>query len=115
MMRIFVLTMMLTFNFSADVAQVQVSHIRWFKIAGKVLDKNGHPVHQGRVCLKDAHAHILRIKSIGHNGQFDLMWLDARLDYEIYAEQGNSISKSVLVPAYPETEKVVIELRLEPN
>jgi hypothetical protein len=107
-----VVLMIAALSSPVSAAQAQKDHVRWFKVAGKVLDKNGRPIQWGRVCLKDTHAHNLRIKPIGRDGHFDLTGLDARLDYEIYAEQGDTASEKVQVSGSPKAAKVVVELKL---
>jgi hypothetical protein len=98
-------------------AQVEKSHGGWFKLAGRVSDKNGRAVQWGRVCLEETHGHILKMKSLGHDGRFVLLWLNSRLHYEIYAEQGDLVSETVLIddPAEGGTEIVSVNLTLKNN
>lgn len=97
---------------SAGLARPPDGHILWFKIAGNVLDGNGRPIHWGRVYVKDTHAHFLRIKPVDRYGHFSLAGLDARLDYEIYAEQDDLVSKKVIISGSQKSPEVKIELRL---
>lgn len=113
-MRNAVLTAMLVVALSASVslARRQKRHILWFKVVGRVLDGNGHPIHWGRVYLKDTHAHFLRIKPVDRDGHFTLPGLDARLDYEVYAEQDDLVSEKVQISGSQKTPEVMVELKL---
>ena len=97
---------------SICLARPQNGHISWFKVVGRVLDGNGRPIHWGRVYVKDTHAHFLRIKAVDRDGHFSLVGLDARLDYEVYAEQDDLVSEKVLISGSRKTPEVMIELKL---
>jgi hypothetical protein len=97
---------------SVSLARPQNGHISWFKVVGKVLDGSGRPIHWGRVYVKDTHAHFLRIKAVDRDGHFSLVGLDARLDYEVYAEQDDLVSKKVIISGSQKTPEVTIELKL---
>jgi hypothetical protein len=43
------------------------------------------------------------------------MWLDARLDYEVYAEQDDLVSERVLISGSQKPPEVIIELKLSRN
>jgi hypothetical protein len=49
---------------------------------------------------------------VGRDGHFSLVGLDARLDYEVYAEQDDVVSKKVLISGSQKTREVMIELKL---
>ena len=115
MKRILFLAVIIIFISAVGIAQVQKNHARWFKLAGKVIDKSGSPVQWGRVCLKETHGHILKMKPIGNDGHFNLSWLDARFNYEIYAEQGNVVSENVFIDGSSQAETVLIDLKLKIN
>jgi hypothetical protein len=100
------------FSVSVGLARPPDGHILWFKIAGRVLDGKGRPIHWGRVYLKDTHAHFLRIKPVDRYGHFSLAGLDARLDYEIYAEQDDLVSEKVRISGPQKTPEVTIELKM---
>jgi hypothetical protein len=97
---------------SVSLARPQKGHISWFKLVGRVLDGNGRPIHWGRVYVKDTHAHFLRIKPVDRNGQFSLLGLDARLDYEVYAEQDDLVSEKVQISGSQKAPEVIIALKL---
>ena len=97
---------------SVGLARPPDGHILWFKIVGRVFDRNGRPIHWGRVYVKDTHAHFLRIKPVDRYGHFSLAGLDARLDYEIYAEKDDLVSKKILISGSQKSPEVKIELRL---
>jgi hypothetical protein len=97
---------------SVSLARPQKGHISWFKLVGRVLDGNGRPVHWGRVYVKDTHAHFLRIKPVDRDGHFNLAGLDARLDYEVYAEQDDLVSEKVLISGSQKAPEVIIALKL---
>jgi hypothetical protein len=97
---------------SASLARPQKDHGSWFKIVGRVLDEGGRPISWGRVYVKDTHAHLLRIKPVGPDGQFSSALLDARFDYEVYAEQDDLLSEKVLISGPKKTPEVVITLKL---
>ena len=99
-------------NASVSLARPQKGHISWFKVVGRVLDENGRPIHWGRVYVKDTHAHFLRIKPVDRDGHFNLVGLDARLDYEVYAEQDDLVSEKVLISGSQKTPELTIELKL---
>jgi hypothetical protein len=100
---------------SVSLARPQKGHVSWFKVVGRVLDGNGRPIHWGRVYVIDTHAHFLRIKAVDRDGHFSLMWLDARLDYEVYAEQDDLVSERVLISGSQKPPEVIIELKLSRN
>jgi hypothetical protein len=104
--------MLVALNASVNLARPQQGPISWFKVVGRVLDRNERPIHWGRVYVKDTHAHFLRIKPVGRDGHFSLVGLDARLDYEVYAEQDDVVSKKVLISGSQKTREVMIELKL---
>ena len=110
-----IIVVMMALNAPVARAQTQKGHVRWFKVAGKVLDMNGRPIQWGRVYLKDIGGHFIRIKPISRDGHFDPIWLDAQLDYEIYAEQGDAVSEKVLVSGSQKAPEVVITLKLGRN
>ena len=97
---------------SVSLARPQKGHVSWFKVVGRVLDGNGRPIHWGRVYVKDTHAHFLRIKPVDRDGHFNLVGLDARLDYEVYAEQDDLVSEKVLISGSQKTPEVMIALKL---
>ena len=97
---------------SVSLARPQKGHISWFKVVGRVLDGNGRPIHWGRVYLNDTHSHLLRIKAVDRDGHFSLLGLDAQLDYEVYAEQDDLVSKKVLISGSQKTPEMMIELKL---
>ena len=72
---------------------------------------DGRPIHWGRVYVKDTHAHFLRIKPVDRDGHFSIVGLDARLNYEVYAEQEDLVSEKVLISGSQKTSEVSIELR----
>jgi hypothetical protein len=97
---------------SVSLARPQKGHISWFKLVGRVLDGNGRPIHWGRIYVKDTHAHFLRIKPVDRDGHFSLLGLDARLDYEVYAEQDDLVSEKVQISGSQKTPEVMVELKL---
>jgi hypothetical protein len=107
--------MMILLNTNVRAGQSEKENTRWFSIVGKVLDTNGHPIRWGRVWLKDKHAHLLKVKPINPHGGFAIRWLDSRLDYEIYAEQGSEVSDTVTVSGNRSSEDLVMELKLRRN
>jgi hypothetical protein len=109
---ILVIALLVALSASVNLARPQNGHISWFKVVGRVLDGNGRPIHWGRVYLKDTHAHLLRIKAVDRDGHFSLLGLDARLDYEVYAEQDDLVSKKVLISGSQKTPEMMIELKL---
>jgi hypothetical protein len=110
-----ILVMIVALHAPISLGQAQKQHVRWFKLVGKVLDKNGRPIQWGQVCLKETHAHFLRIKPIDRDGRFALMWLDSRLDYELYADQGDTFSTKVFVSDPQEASEIVVNLKLSGN
>lgn len=80
---------------------------------GQVIDESGRPIQWGRVYIQDSRAHILKIKPVARDGRFNITWLDARLDYEIYAEQDNLVSEKVLISGSQAAAEVVITLKLK--
>jgi hypothetical protein len=107
-----VIAMLVALSGSVSLARPQKGHISWFKVVGRVLDGNRRPIHWGRVYVKDTHAHFLRIKAVDRDGHFNVVGLDARLDYEVYAEQDNLVSEKVLISGSQETPEVIVELKL---
>jgi hypothetical protein len=107
-----VIAMLAALVVSVSLARPQKGHVSWFKVVGRVLDGSGRPIHWGRVYLKDTHAHFLRIKPVDRDGHFSLVDLDARLDYEVYAEQDDLMSEKVLISGSKKTPEVMIELKL---
>jgi hypothetical protein len=107
-----VMAMVMALSASVSLARPQKARISWFKVVGRVLDGNGRPIHWGRVYVKDTRAHFLRIKPVDRDGHFSLVGLDARLDYEIYAEQDDLVSEKVLISGSQKTPEVIIELKL---
>ena len=107
-----VIAMLAALVVSVSLARPQKGHVSWFKVVGRVLDGSGRPIHWGRVYLKDTHAHFLRIKPVDRYGHFGPVDLDARLDYEVYAEQGDLMSEKVIISGSQKTPEVTIELKL---
>jgi hypothetical protein len=103
---------LLALSVTTSLAQPQTGHISWFRLAGRVLDRNGRPTHWGRIYVKDTHAHFLRIKPVDRDGHFSLPSLDARLDYEVYAEQDGMVSEKVQISGSQKTPEVSVELKL---
>jgi hypothetical protein len=110
--RTLVIAMLVALSASASFARPQKGHVSWFKAVGKVLDGNGRPIHWGRVYVRDTHSHFLRIKALDRDGHFSLVGLDARLDYEVYAEQDDLVSERVLISGSQRAAEVVIALKL---
>lgn len=106
------IAMLVALSASASIARTQKGHVSWFKVVGRVIDGNGHPIHWGRVYVRDTQSHFLRIKTLDRDGHFSLVWLDARLDYEVYAEQDDLVSEKVHIPGSQKTPEVIIELKL---
>jgi hypothetical protein len=104
--------LVVTLGVSISLAQPPKDHVLWFKVVGRVLDRNGLPIHWGRVYLKDTHSHLLRIRAVDNGGHFSLLGLDAQLDYEVYGEQDDLVSKKVLISGSKKTPEVTIELKL---
>jgi hypothetical protein len=104
--------MLVILSISVGLAHPQKDHKSWFKVLGRVIDGSGHPIKCGRVYIKDSHAHILKIRSVGRDGRFNIAWLDARLDYEISAEQDDLVSEKVLLSGSQSAAEVVITLKL---
>jgi hypothetical protein len=113
--RTLVIAMLVALSPSASFARPQKGHVSWFKVVGRVLDGNGRPVHWGRVYTRDTHAHFLRIKAVDRDGHFSFAGLDARLDYEVYAEQDHQVSEKVLISGSQKAPEVAITLRLSRN
>jgi hypothetical protein len=111
--RTLVVVILLTLCPSASLARPHKGQISWFKVVGRVLDGNGRPIHWGRVYVRDTNAHFLRIKPVDHGGHFNVVGLDARLDYVVYAEQDDLTSGKILVSGPKKTPKVIITLRLQ--
>ena len=107
-----VMAMLVALSASVSLARPQKVHISWFKVVGRVLDGNGRPIHWGRVYLRDTHAHFLRIKAVDRDGHFSVVGLDARLDYELYAEQDDLVSEKVLISSSQKTPEVIVDLKL---
>ncbi len=107
-----VMAMLVALSASVSLARPQKAHISWFKVVGRVLDGNGRPIHWGRVYVKDTHAHFLRIKPVDRDGHFSLVGLDARLDYEVYAEQDDLVSEKVIISGSQKSPEVMIDLKL---
>jgi hypothetical protein len=110
--RTLVIAILLALCPSASPARPQKGQISWFKVVGRVLDRNGRPIHWGRVYVRDTHAHFLRIKPVDHDGHFNVVGLDARLDYAVYAEQDDLLSEKVLISGPKKIPEVVITLKL---
>jgi hypothetical protein len=110
--RTLVVAMLVALSASVSLARPQKVHISWFKVVGRVLDENGRPIQWGRVYVKDTRAHFLRIKAVDRDGHFSLAWLDARLDYEVYAEQDELVSQKVFISGTQRASEVVIVLKL---
>lgn len=106
-----VIAMVVAMSASVSLARPQKGHT-WFKVVGRVLDGNGRPIHWGRVYVKDTHAHFLRIKPVDRDGHFNLVGLDARLDYEVYAEQDDLVSERVIISGSQNTSEVIVTLKL---
>jgi len=107
-----VIAMLVTLSASVSLAWPQKAHISWFRLVGRVLDMDGRPIHWGRVYVKDTRAHFLRIKPVDRDGHFSIVGLDARLNYEVYAEQEDLVSEKVLISVSQKTPEVSIELKL---
>jgi hypothetical protein len=107
-----ILLMMVLLSAHASTSQVEKEYARWFNVVGRVVDRNGHPIQWGRIWVKDTHAHRLKVKPINPDGRFAINWLDSRLDYEIYAEQGAAVSDRVIVSGNRSSQDVVIELKV---
>jgi hypothetical protein len=104
--------MLVILSASNTFAQPQKVHKSWFKVVGRVLDQNGRPIQWGRVYIKDTKAHFLKIKMVGRDGRFSPVWLAARLDYEIYAEQDDLVSRKILIAGSQDNAEVNVILKL---
>jgi hypothetical protein len=105
--------MLVLLSASVSLARPQKDHKSWFKVIGQVIDGSGRPIQWGRVYIKDSGAHILKIKPVGRDGRFNIAWLDARLDYEVYAEQDDLVSEKILISGSQKGTEVVITLKLK--
>ena len=112
MRRTLIVAMLVAVSASVSLPRPQKGHESWFKVVGRVLDGNGRPIQWGRVYVKDIHAHFLRIKSVDRDGRFSLGWLDARMDYEVYAEQDDLVSEKISISGSQRPAEVVIALKL---
>jgi hypothetical protein len=110
--RTLVVAMMVGLSAYVSLARPQKGHGSRFKVVGRVLDGNGRPIQWGRVYVKDIHAHFLRIKPVDRDGRFSFGWLDARLDYEVYAEQDDLVSEKILISGSQRPAEMVIALKL---
>jgi hypothetical protein len=104
--------MLAALSASVSSSRPQQGHIPWFKVVGTVLDRNGRPIRWRRVYVKDTRAHFLRIKPVDRDGHFRIEGFDARLDYEVYAEQDELVSSKVLISGSQKSPEVMIELKL---
>lgn len=107
------MAMLVLLGASVGLARPQKDHKSWFKVIGQVIDESGRPIQWGRVYIKDSRAHILKIKPVGSDGRFNIAYLDARLDYEIYAEQDGLVSEKVLVSGSQSATEVDLTLKLK--
>ena len=112
MRRTLVAAMLVALSAYVSLARPQKGHESRFKVIGRVLDGKGRPIRWGRVYVKDVHAHFLRIKPVERDGRFSLGWLDARLDYEVYAEQDDLVSEKILISGSQRPAEMVIALRM---
>ncbi len=96
---------------SLGAAQTQKSQGRWFTVKGTVVDEKGRPVASAKVSLKDTSSRKLKMKPSDRDGRFSFTWLDAKLDYEIYAEGENAASDRVLISG-SKPQEVVVTLKL---
>ena len=112
MRRTLVAAVLVALSAYVSLARPQKRHESRFKVIGRVLDGSGRPIQWGRVYVKDVHAHFLRIKPVERDGRFSLGWLDVRLDYEVYAERDDLVSKKVIISGSKKTPEVTIELKL---
>jgi hypothetical protein len=103
--------MLVILSASNTFAQAQKNHKSWFQVVGRVLDQNGRPIQWGRVYIKDTKAHLLKIM-VGRDGRFSPVWLAARLDYEIYAEQDDLVSRKILIAGSQDDAEVNVILKL---
>ena len=107
------MAMLVILSASIGLARPQKDHKSWFKVIGQVIDGSGRPIQGGRVYIKDSRAHILKIKPVGRDGRFNIAYLDARLDYEIYAEQDDLVSEKILISGSQKGTEVNITLKLK--
>ena len=98
---------------SPDVARSQKNAVRRFTVRGTVTDYKGSPVAFGMVCLKETHGQSLKIKRADRDGRFIFTWLDARFDYEIYAQQEDLISEKVVFSGSQQKPEAVINLKIK--
>lgn len=94
------------------VAQVPKNQQYVFTAKGSVLNRKGNPLGFALVYLKDTRSRILRIKHADRDGHFLFTWLDARLDYEIYAERDDLISEKQLISGSSKAPEVIVNLIL---
>ena len=110
--RIAVTILLVLLSASVGLTRPQKNHKSWFKVIGQVVDGTGRPIQWGRVYIKDSRAHLLKIKPLDRNGRFSVAYLDARLDYEIYAEQDGLVSEKVMIAGSQSPTELVITLKL---
>ena len=94
------------------IAQVSKSQQQIFAAKGSVLNRKGNPLAFALVYLKDTRSQMLRIKHADRDGRFIFTWLDARLDYEIYAERDDLISEKQLISGLGKAPEVIVNLTL---
>ncbi len=93
-------------------AQVPRNERHVFTAKGNVLNRKGNPFAFALVYLKDTRSRMLRIKHADRDGHFLFAWLDARLDYEIYAERDDLISEKQLISGSGKAAEVIVNLTL---
>ena len=107
--------MMVVLSVSIWAAQTPKSQTVAFAVKGSVVDKKGSPAGFAWVCLKETRSRIFRMKRAGRDGSFSFAFLNARFDYEIYAERENLVSEKVLVSGSQKAPEVIIKLKLSGN
>jgi hypothetical protein len=100
---------------SICATQTTKNQPRMFAVKGNILGEKGSPVAFAWVCLKETRSRIFRMKRAGRDGSFSFTFLNAQLDYAIYAEREDLVSEKVLVSGSQKAPEVIVKLQLNGN
>jgi hypothetical protein len=82
-------------------------------VIGTVVDKENRPAGSAEIYCRKLRQGTVRVKRADADGRFQLLWLEAGVDYEIHARHGKWVSAKVLLSGTDLRKEIHVTLKLD--
>lgn len=82
-------------------------------VQGVVLDPNNKPAGSAVVNVRNLRSHTVKVYRSDEAGRYRCNWLEAGVDYEIQAEQGNLASAPQRISGSDNRAEINMDLKLQ--